>query len=117
MECIGGELVRELWGGRYVEWVVLPALGSSGGVLICWDSRVVVKEGEEVGGYSLSCLFRCIEDDFQWVFIGVYGPVRGVDRSAFWEELQSIAFWRGAPWCVGGDFNVVHSPKEKVGAR
>ncbi|CAL5411138.1 unnamed protein product [Camellia sinensis] len=45
----------------------------------------------------------------------VHGPVRELERVAFWEELQHVAFRWGLPWCVGGDFNVVRSPVERSG--
>ena len=44
MEELEGEIVRDLWGGRFVEWINLPARGTAGGVLVCWDSRVVEKD-------------------------------------------------------------------------
>lgn len=117
MESLGVETVRELWGGQFVDWTFLPAQGVAGGVL-CWDGRVLVKEEEEeVGAFSVSCLFRCIEDDFRWAFTGVYGPVHGGERIGFWEELHYIAFRWGVPWCVGGDFNVVRSLEVKRRAR
>lgn len=112
----GRELVRELWGGRYVDWTYLLALGVARGVLLCWDKRAVEMEEEELGAFSISCLFQCIADDFRWAFTGVYGPVRGGERPSFWNELQCIAFRWGLPWCVGSDFNVVRSVEEKMGA-
>lgn len=90
MDCIDGEVVRELWGGHFVDWNHLPAIGVARGVLVCWDRRLVVKEEEEMGDLSMCCLFHCVEDDFWWVFTGMYGPVRGSERFLFWEELQSI---------------------------
>ncbi|KAL7224490.1 hypothetical protein ACSBR1_025863 [Camellia fascicularis] len=73
MEALDGEVVREVWGGRLVEWSYLPAMGTSGGVLLCWDTRVVVKEDVELGAFSVSCLFRCVEDNFSMgVFWGVW---------------------------------------------
>ena len=99
--------IRDIWGGQYVEWEVLPARGSAGGIVVCWDNRVVIREEVEIGGFSLSCLFRCVEDDFRWVFTGVYGPVLGVERENFFNELGDVAFRWERPWCIGGDFNVV----------
>ena len=65
MEELGSEIVREVWGGRFVDWVALPARGSAGGILVCWDSRVVEKEEVEMGIFSVSCLLRFIEDGFK----------------------------------------------------
>ena len=61
-EIVDREWVKEIWGGQWVEWEYLSARGASGGILICWDRRVVAREDVEVGGYSVSCLFRCIEE-------------------------------------------------------
>ncbi|GMP71231.1 hypothetical protein CsSME_00029725 [Camellia sinensis var. sinensis] len=47
----GMGVVRELWGERHVDWAFQPALGVAGGVLMCWDNGVVVKEREEIGGF------------------------------------------------------------------
>ena len=32
-----------------------------------------------------------------------------------WEELAGLISWWDAPWCIGGDFNVVRVPSEKSG--
>ena len=103
LASVDRSIVRELWGGHCVDWECLPARGSSGGILLCWDSRVVVREEVEIGGFSVSCLFRSVEDGFRWVFTGVYGPVLGVERSGFFDELASVAFRWEEPWCIGGD--------------
>ena len=33
-----------------------------------------------------------------------------------WEELSGVSSWWGVPWCVGGDFNVVRYPSERLGS-
>ncbi|GMP73619.1 hypothetical protein CsSME_00031320 [Camellia sinensis var. sinensis] len=112
-ECLGWDVIKEIWGGRCIDWVFLPASGMAGGVLVCWDSRVLVGEETEVRAFSVSCLFRCVEDGFCWVFTRVYGPVQGVKRRMFLEELQCVAFWWESLWCVVGDFNIVRWPGER----
>ena len=54
-----------------------------------------------------------VEDGFQWVFSGVYGPVENRLRESFWEELRSIKGLWDVPWCVGGDFNEILFPNER----
>uniref|UniRef100_A0A2N9E3N6 Endonuclease/exonuclease/phosphatase domain-containing protein n=1 Tax=Fagus sylvatica TaxID=28930 RepID=A0A2N9E3N6_FAGSY len=46
---------------------------------------------------------------------GVYGPNIDRERGFFWDELARIVSWWEAPWCIGGDFNVVRFPSEKSG--
>lgn len=97
MDCIDGEVVRELWGGHFVDWNHLPAIGVARGVLVCWDRRLVVKEEEEMGDLSMCCLFHCVEDDFRWVFTGMYGPVRGSERFLFLGRVAKYRIVFG-PW-------------------
>ncbi|KAG5540961.1 hypothetical protein RHGRI_020999 [Rhododendron griersonianum] len=110
---VSREVVRELCGSRWVDWILLDATGAAGGVLVLWDSRVVERIDVEVGMFSVSCLFKNVEDGFRWVFTGVYGPVIHRLREDMWEELSAVAFRWDAPWCVGGDFNVVRFPHER----
>ena len=87
--------------------------GTAGGILLLWDKRKLDLLDSEIGSFSISCLFRNVEDGFQWTFTGVYGPIEGNRRKLFWEELGSIrGLWEG-PWCLRGDFNVVLSPMER----
>ena len=50
--------------------------------------------GVEQGLFMLSCILKNIDDDFNWVFTGVYGPTSGEIRDRLWEELGAIkGFW------------------------
>ena len=39
MQVMTEGVVRSLGPGRFLDWRVLNAMGSAGGVLICWDKR------------------------------------------------------------------------------
>ena len=68
----------------------------------------------EIGLFSISCLFKMVEGGVLWMFSGVYGPVERNLKEIFWEELGSIRGWWEGPWCLGGDFNEILSPSERV---
>ena len=34
-----------------------------------------------------------------------------------WEELVGLYSWWNLPWCVGGDFNAICFPFERLGGR
>ena len=110
---ISSRVVRSLWGGQYVDWVFLGSNGASGGILLMWDRRVVEKLEDAVGQYSVSCKFRTVMDQSEWMFSGVYGPNLDSERQGMWDELAGVKSWWDVPWCVGGDFNVVRFPAEK----
>lgn len=48
-------------------------------------------------------------------FTLVYVPSRLGGRSLFWQELLYVYGLYAPSWCVGGDFDVVRFPSEKLG--
>ncbi|RVX14050.1 LINE-1 retrotransposable element ORF2 protein [Vitis vinifera] len=106
-------VVRSLGSGRFLEWKALNACGSTGGMLICWDKRVLELLEWEVGQFSLSCRFRTLENGAIWAFTGVYEPFTRLEREWLWEEVGAIrGIWEG-PWCLGGDFNITLAQGER----
>ena len=98
-----------------MDWMFLGSNGASGGILLMWDKRLVEKIEDAIGIYSVSCKFRNVADQKVWMYSGVYGPNADRERSIMWDELAGIRSWWGVPWCVGGDFNVVRFPSERMG--
>ncbi|RVW12415.1 hypothetical protein CK203_107254 [Vitis vinifera] len=90
MQVMSEEVVRSLGPGRYLDWKALNAMGTAGGVLICWDKRSLELLGVEEGQFSISCRFRNVGDGVIWVFTGVYGPCSRKDRECLWEEFGQL---------------------------
>ncbi|RVX16234.1 hypothetical protein CK203_014505 [Vitis vinifera] len=80
-------LVRSLGSGRFLNWGTLDAHGFAGGLLICWDKRTL--EVLEIEAF----LYRG-----KGVYVEEIGAIRGI-----WDD----------PWCLGGDFNVILSQRER----
>jgi hypothetical protein len=78
-----------------------------------WDKRVVEQLDVAKGEFTLSCKFKYVEAELEWMYSGVYGPNRDSDKRLLWEELAGIKSWWSLPWCIGGDFNVVRFPNER----
>ena len=76
--------------GRFSEWKVVEAEGTAGGIIVFWDKRKLDFVEVETGLFSVTCMFKNVEDGFQWAFTGVYGPVERCKREMFWEELGSL---------------------------
>ncbi|RVW73944.1 hypothetical protein CK203_053155 [Vitis vinifera] len=83
MQVMSEEVVRSLGPGRSLDWKALNAIGTVGGVLICWDKRSLEMLGVEEGQFSISCRFRNVGDGVIWVFTGVYGPCSRKDRECY----------------------------------
>uniref|UniRef100_A0A0V0GSF1 Putative ovule protein n=1 Tax=Solanum chacoense TaxID=4108 RepID=A0A0V0GSF1_SOLCH len=50
-------IVKEIWGSRWADYVQLEASGTRGSILIMWDKRIWEDEVSSVGPYSDSCCF------------------------------------------------------------
>ena len=72
--------------GRLSDWRALNAEGSTGGILLFWDKRIMELVDSEFGLFTISCLFKMVEGGFLWTFSGVYGPVERKFKEVFWEK-------------------------------
>ena len=81
--------------------------------MVCWDKRSLELLEMEVGHFSISCRLKNVEDGMVWIFTGVYGPCNRKDKEAMWEELGAIRGIWDEPWCLGGDFNVTLSQRDR----
>ncbi|RVW16323.1 hypothetical protein CK203_067824 [Vitis vinifera] len=89
IQTLSEGVVRSLGSGRWSNWAALDALGTAGGILVCWDKRSLEVMETEVGKFSVSY------------------------RDCLWEELGAIRGLWEEPWCIGGDFNVILSQRER----
>ena len=88
--------VQSLWGSPFIDWAVLDAVQTLGGVSLIWDKRIFEKMDVIVGQFSFSVLLRGVVDDFVWTCTSVYGPNDDGQRSILWKELSRVRA-RG-PW-------------------
>ena len=77
-----------------------------------WDKRNLEVIETVNRTFSVSSLFRNVEDNFQWIFTSVYGPLLVNLKEYLWEELGSMRGLWLEPWCSRGDFNATISPSE-----
>ena len=111
-EVADRQLIGSLWRSRFKEWVLLPAIGRAGGILVIWDVRTVRVIDCLLGEFSVSVLIE--DENEKWWFTGVYGPNSYRGRDLFWDELAGLRSICGDNWCLGGDFNVVRGVGEKL---
>ena len=67
-----------------MEWATTYSEGASGGVLIMWDNKVLQLVGVEESCFTLSYRFKNSEDNFTWVFTGIYGLVKREHKEDLW---------------------------------
>ncbi|KAG5593808.1 hypothetical protein H5410_035040, partial [Solanum commersonii] len=84
------DMIKELWGGRWVKYVCLQASGTRGGILMLWDSRSWRGEVLEIGSYTLTCKFETLLQDYKCHITGVYAPTCRFERKHVWEEIRVV---------------------------
>ena len=90
MESISTGVVRSIWGSPFVGWDFQAVEGASGGMLLMWDKRVVEQLDAVKGVFTLLCKFKYVKTELEWMYSGVYGPNRDLDRNLLWEELAVL---------------------------
>ena len=58
------DMVCSLGVGRFLDWTAMNAEGSAGGILMFWDKRRMSMLESMVGSFSVSCLFKMVDDGF-----------------------------------------------------
>jgi exonuclease III len=99
-------------GTDFSYFVVLPASGQSGGILMAWRHHVRTTGASCVDSSSISVQFQA-ENGSNWCLTCVYGPQRTAEKIAFLQELGAIrGAWSG-PWDLVGDFNLIYKDEDK----
>ncbi|XP_026405612.1 uncharacterized protein LOC113300621 [Papaver somniferum] len=113
MQCSSWD-IKQICGYKNVGWTLQQSIGSTGGMLTLWDRDLVEVSDSLVGNYTLSILCTNKMDNFRLILAKVYGPIKPVERTTFWGELDNIySYWNDLPWCLGGDFNTITKCDEK----
>nr|XP_009761079.1 PREDICTED: uncharacterized protein LOC104213303 [Nicotiana sylvestris] len=115
LEVLSDVIVRSVWGGSWVKYDWVPAVGSAGGILLMWDDRSLEVKEIKKGAFSLAALVKDRVSGVEWGFGGVYGPVGEGSKVFFWEELANMMGEWDIPWFLGGDFNTIKFPEERLG--
>lgn len=96
-------IIKEVWGSRWVDFVQLEASGTREGVVIMWDKRNWESVESSVGK----------SQNLNWHLTGVYAPNGRVEREDTWGELGAATGLYSGPWVQCGDFNTTRYPTEK----
>ncbi|WMV46111.1 hypothetical protein MTR67_039496 [Solanum verrucosum] len=107
------EMVKQIWGGRWIRYACLKASGTRGGILLMWDARAWMGEVLEIVSYTITCKFESQTQNFSCHISGVYAPNCYKERRLVWEELSSVRGLMEGPWAMCGDFNVSRYISEK----
>jgi hypothetical protein len=90
LDGIDLQLMQILWGNSFVDWEVLPAIGTAEGVVLLWDRHVLEKLDCVVSQFYVSCLWKGVSDGLEWVGTDLYGPTNNDLQRELWVELSNV---------------------------
>ncbi|XP_039035964.1 uncharacterized protein LOC120172619 [Hibiscus syriacus] len=113
LEVASPLLVRKMGGKILTGAVVVPVVGSVGGLITLWNQKDFVVKEEVIHSRFVAGLMEGVQGIC--CFINVYGPSVDADKEQFFRELSSFLEQLDCPVCLGGDFNAVLTQEEKDG--
>ena len=60
MEDVNNPIAIRLWGRRPVDWIFLPSIGRSEGIIVIWNTQVLELVDPKIGSYTVYCKFLVI---------------------------------------------------------
>jgi exonuclease III len=93
-------------------FICLPAVGASGGIVLAWRSRIGATLMSRIDSCSASVQFSSPTWEPWWLTC-VYGPQGNDAKIAFMKEIRDIRAQCAGPWLIGGDFNLIYKDEDK----
>ncbi|CAD6239004.1 unnamed protein product [Miscanthus lutarioriparius] len=109
---VGEGVILSMLGSVFSHWVVLPAVGASGGILLAWRQDLGPATASRVDEHSISVQFSPAGLQPWWLTC-VYGPQGDERKILFLQELRNVRFACQGPWSVLGDFNLITNAEDK----
>jgi hypothetical protein len=104
--------ILSILGSDFPHFVELPAVGTSGGILIAWKHSLGPAAATRIDNHCISIQFHPSSGP-DWWFTGVYGPQGDANKIMFLQELRDVRAACQGPWLVMGDFNLIVKAEDK----
>ncbi|XP_071699421.1 uncharacterized protein [Rutidosis leptorrhynchoides] len=105
--------LENLWGSPDFKFIQKDAIGSAGGMITIWDTRVFdIVEATE-GEYYLAIRGYWKGKSEEMAFVNIYGPHTNNKKTIMWDNLDRLVKSCNMPWVLCGDFNEVRCEDER----
>ena len=117
LDVLTASMASELMGLAF-DYVLLPSIGASGGIIVAWDRAEWVVSAHACRSYSVTLEIAHISSPASsWTLSCVYGPVLEDLKPAFVTELRDVCTQYTGPLLVCGDFNQIYCAEDKNNSR
>ncbi|KAJ1287483.1 hypothetical protein BS78_02G013300 [Paspalum vaginatum] len=104
--------------GSAFDYVALPSVGLSGGILVAWRRDIWSVTTVVTRTWSITAKVGLLSSEsLNWWLTVVYGPCSDASKRDFLQELCDVRSSRPGPWLVGGDFNMIYMAADKNSGR
>ncbi|KAK8698655.1 hypothetical protein V6N13_114766 [Hibiscus sabdariffa] len=116
LDRVDTRIMRQLCGLRKnFQFVFSASNGASGGLISLWDAEFFECSKSMVTQHFIVLEGSFVTIRFKCAVINVYGPNDVGDRLEVLNELSRVIRNLNMPIIVGGNFNIIRFPEEKVG--
>lgn len=104
----------EILGSKFVDnFVVLPAVGTRGGILLAVDEDHYSITSHEVGVHCVTATILAASRQVSWTITAVYGPQEDQAKMQFLGELRWLQQSVSDKRLILGDFNMILQAEDK----
>jgi len=111
---VDAPIITEVLGQRFGDnFVILPAAGTRGGIIMAVDNEHYRISRKEVGVHTVTATVQAIFGGEEWSITVVYGPQEDQEKLQFLGELTWISHDVLEKWLIIGDFNMILQARDK----
>lgn len=98
-----------------MQYCMVPAVGSAGGLVSMWRESTLLVEQTQKGQNFIALFARIPSSDNLFLIINVYGPQLDAEKFQFFVLLADMVASHSGSVIVGGDFNAVLNIEDRSG--
>jgi endonuclease/exonuclease/phosphatase family metal-dependent hydrolase len=107
------DYIKNLCPKKFSNFLFLPSVGASGGVLTAWNGSLFKGELAFQNEFSLSVKFMSKLSQDEWLLTNIYGPCTADRKLHFLVWFKNIDMPDSMDWIIMGDFNFIRSPSNR----
>ncbi len=115
VEVVSRSFLREFAGPCFDKCHFVRSVGSAGGIVTCWNSKLFSCTEVIVRRFSLTVRLKVAQSGSNIYITNVYGPPSWEGKEEFCNELLALDGVCSGGWVVCGDFNLTRSLQERRG--